>query len=274
MTKIAVVLTARNEEDNLEKTLQSILNQKLKPYRIIVINDGSTDNTKQVIAKFSTIELIDNPKRNESYLARKELAATINQGLYKLHDDKQCQYVLIVGGDLIFPSNYTQDIIKHMKEDQVVISSGSIRDEFSIEPLGGGRIVDWDFWKKIGMLYPINYGWEGYLLLKAQSLGYNTKSYPKIVITGQRKTGTRFDPKKYYYYGLALKALGYTSFYTLVKSLLFLRKKPRGALYMLKGYFSDYDDLYEKELRDYVHKNQNIFNLQYIKRFFRIALSK
>ena len=42
---------------------------------------------------------------------------------------------------------------------------------------------------------------------------------------------------------------------------------------MLKGYFSDYNDLYEEELRQFVKKTQmkNLRNLNpaYLKRFFR-----
>jgi glycosyltransferase involved in cell wall biosynthesis len=272
--KIAVVLNARNEEKVIAKTLQSVLDQKLPPYRIIVINDGSTDNTKKILEQFPTIELINNPVRNESYLARKELAGTINQGLTKLHNDNKCEYVWLIGGDLIFPQDYTYEIIKRMQRDSVVISSGVIEGEFSIEPRGGGRIVDWNFWKKIGMLYPVNYGWEGYLLLKANSLGYKTMSYTDLIISTQRKTGTKFNPKLYYYYGLALKALGYTVLYVLGKTLLFAKKKPVGAYYMLKGYFSPYSDLYEPELRNYVKNTQNKklknFDSEYINRFFTI----
>lgn len=271
---IAVVLNARNEEKVIQKTVESIINQKLPPYRIIVINDGSTDDTKKILSKFPTIELIDRPVRNESYLARKELAETINLGLSKLHNDEKCEYVWMVGGDLIFPPEYTCEIIKRMERDSVAISSGVIEGEFSIEPRGGGRIVDWQFWKKIGMLYPVNYGWEGYLLLKANSLGYKTTSYPDIVISTQRKTGTKFNPKLYYYYGLALKALGYTTLYVLGKTLLFSKKNIRGSYHMLKGYFSDYSDLYEPELREYVKKTQNKklkkLDSEYVGRFFTI----
>ncbi|MFW9931021.1 MAG: glycosyltransferase, partial [Candidatus Thorarchaeota archaeon] len=241
---------------------------------IIVINDGSTDNTKKILSEFSTIEIIDRPVRNESYLARKELADTINQGLSKLHNDDKCEYVWLVGGDLIFPPEYTYELITRMQKDSVVICSGVIEGEFSIEPRGGGRIVDWEFWKKIGMLYPVNYGWEGYLLLKANSLGYKTASYPDLIITTQRKTGTKFNPRLYYYYGLALKALGYTTLYVLGKSLLFAKKKPKGAYFLLKGYFSNYSDLYEPELREYVKKTQNKklrrLDSEYINRFFTI----
>jgi glycosyltransferase involved in cell wall biosynthesis len=277
MKSIAVVLNARNEEKVIEKTIQSIQNQKLPPYRIIVINDGSTDQTKKVLSKFPSIELIDNPVRKESYLARKELAATINQGLLKLHEDKRCEYVWLVGGDLIFSPEYTYEIVKRMQRDSVVISSGVIEGEFSIEPRGGGRVVDWEFWKKIGMLYPVNYGWEGYLLLKANSMGYKTHSYSDLIIRTQRKTGTKFNPKLYYYYGLALKALGYTKLYFIGKIFLFFKKSPKGAYYMLKGYFSDYSDLYEPELRAYVKQTQNKkirrLDSEYFKRFFRILKS-
>ena len=275
-SKIAVVLNARNEEKVIKKTLDSIINQKLQPYRIIVINDGSTDNTREILSTFSNIELIDNPVKEESHLAKKELAKTINQGLSKLHTDNKCEFVWLTGGDLIFPTDYTLKIVQRMQKDSSVISSGVIKNEFSIEPRGGGRIVDWNFWKKIGMLYPVNYGWEGYLVLKANSLGYVTNSYSDLLIDTQRKSGTKFDPKKYYYYGLALKALGYTFSYTMVKILLFARKRPKSAFFMFKGYISNYDQLYEKELREFVRKTQskNKFSVNYMKRFFQTLSSK
>ena len=46
--KIVVVIPARNEEQNIVNTLQYLLNQDLLPYRIVVVNDGSTDKTKKI----------------------------------------------------------------------------------------------------------------------------------------------------------------------------------------------------------------------------------
>jgi glycosyltransferase involved in cell wall biosynthesis len=276
-SKLAVVLNARNEEKTIKNTLESIINQTFQPYRIIVINDGSTDFTKKILENFPEIEILDRPKRTESYLGRKELANTINQGLEKLHSDKNCEFVLLSGGDLIFPKNYSEQLISRMKHDSIVISSGIIENEFSEEPRGGGRIVDWKFWKELGMLYPVNYGWEGYLVLKAQSMGYKTKSFSDLLIKTQRKTGTKFNAKRYYYYGLGLKALGYSFSYALAKILLFAKHNPSGAYHMLKGFFSNYDDLYEPELREYVKKTQNKkmshLDSGIIKRFFTMAKS-
>ena len=275
MAKIAAVLNVRNEEQYIKKSLQSILDQELAPYRIIVVNDGSTDKTKEIVEKFPRVELVNNPARNESYLGRKELAATINQGLVKLHNDTACEFAFLTGGDLVFPKDYLNSIVARMKHDSAVIASGAIEGEFSATPRGEGRIVDWNFWKKLGMLYPVNYGWEGYLVFKAQCMGYHTKYYEDLTIVSQRKTGTLFTSKKYYYYGLAHKALGYAPLYAIIKSLLFGKRKPQAGLAMLRGYFSNYDDLYEKELRDYVRATQskNQFSIKSAKRFFRILSS-
>ncbi len=67
ISKVAVVLNARNEEDVIYETLKHILNQKLSPYRIIVINDGSTDKTGEIVAKFSNVEIINREKHTESF---------------------------------------------------------------------------------------------------------------------------------------------------------------------------------------------------------------
>jgi len=49
--KISVIIPARNEEDVIERCLRSLLNQKVKPYEIIVVNDGSTDRTKEIVER-------------------------------------------------------------------------------------------------------------------------------------------------------------------------------------------------------------------------------
>ena len=49
MPKISVIIPIYNSEKYLEECLDSILNQTLKDIEIIVIDDGSTDNSRQII---------------------------------------------------------------------------------------------------------------------------------------------------------------------------------------------------------------------------------
>ena len=49
MVKISVIVPCYNVEDYLKECLDSIINQTFKDIEIICINDGSTDNTLEVL---------------------------------------------------------------------------------------------------------------------------------------------------------------------------------------------------------------------------------
>lgn len=52
INKISVVIPVYNAERTIIRTLESIVNQSVKPYEVILINDCSTDNTKTVCENF------------------------------------------------------------------------------------------------------------------------------------------------------------------------------------------------------------------------------
>jgi len=273
-SKVAVVIIAKNEEKFIGKTIEALLSQELKPHRIILVNDGSTDQTEEIASPYEEIEIINRKNRNQFLQAKKELANTINTGLSKLKNDEECEFVIKLDADIFLPKNYISEIIKRMKLDpKIAVSSGIVENEYTVIPRGAGRVVRLNFWKKIGLKYPVNYGFEGYLLNKARVMGYTIKVYPDLIMKTGRKTGSEYNPKLYYYYGIGMKALGYTTPFVLARTLNLVIRKPSGAFYMLKGFFSDYDELYEKEVRDYVKREQyekiKNFKLSYFKRIFR-----
>ena len=73
--KISVVMTAYNAENHIGQAIESILNQTFANFEFIIINDGSTDSTAEMISSFvdSRIQFINN-KRNQG------LTAMLNQG--------------------------------------------------------------------------------------------------------------------------------------------------------------------------------------------------
>ena len=53
--KISVILSAFNEEKFIGKAIESVKNQTLEDIEIIIINDGSSDNTLNIIKAFIKI---------------------------------------------------------------------------------------------------------------------------------------------------------------------------------------------------------------------------
>ncbi|MCX7974213.1 MAG: glycosyltransferase [Candidatus Aminicenantes bacterium] len=53
---VSILVPVRNEERNLEPLLQSLLNQDYPHYEIIVMDDGSTDNTWSILKKWAALD--------------------------------------------------------------------------------------------------------------------------------------------------------------------------------------------------------------------------
>ena len=56
--KISVVLAVYNGEEYLKKAIQSILDQTFSDFELIVVDDGSTDDTESVLNSFSDDRIV------------------------------------------------------------------------------------------------------------------------------------------------------------------------------------------------------------------------
>ncbi len=50
--KISVIVAAYNAEKYVEETLESLLHQSMDEYEVIVVNDGSSDGTLDILRKY------------------------------------------------------------------------------------------------------------------------------------------------------------------------------------------------------------------------------
>jgi glycosyltransferase involved in cell wall biosynthesis len=258
--RVAAVIPARNEENFIDKTLAALFDQHTRPGKVIVVNDGSTDRTADV-ASAAGAEVVDMPDRGYNVQGMPVLAGVINRGLQRLQargygnaDD----YVLILGADHILPPNYITAVLDAMAADRkLALCSGVIAGERSIVPRGSGRVVKADFWQSVGFCYPENYGFETYLVLKAQQQGYSVKVLKDLVTRTLRKTGRNYKKSVYVSYGKSLKALGYSRLYSAARIGLISIKNPKGGFYMFKGYLSDDVQTYDPELRSFLSSIQH-----------------
>ncbi len=96
---IAVIIAVRNEEEDVEKALQSICNINYSNYRIIVLNDRSTDNTGAILAqmkvKYPAINVITIDALPDGWLGK-------NNALYQGYLQTTEEWMLFTDADIVF----------------------------------------------------------------------------------------------------------------------------------------------------------------------------
>ena len=79
--KISIILPVFNEEKYIQTTLDSIFNQDFKDFEVIVIDDGSTDDTLKIVEEkfknFLNLELLPNTIKLKRYSSNSSFIFTI-----------------------------------------------------------------------------------------------------------------------------------------------------------------------------------------------------
>ena len=102
--KFSIVVPVYNVEKYINKALDSILNQTYNNFEVIIVNDGSTDNSQKIIDKYTKLD-----KRFKSY--KKEnggLSSTRNFGIKYTTGD----YLLFIDSDDYIEKDYLEQANK------------------------------------------------------------------------------------------------------------------------------------------------------------------
>ncbi len=93
MTKVSVVVPVYNTARYLERCLNTLLNQTLEDIEIICVNDGSTDNSLEILEKFSKI--VPHPRLQIITTKNQGLSCARNTGM----ENAQGEYIGFVDSD-------------------------------------------------------------------------------------------------------------------------------------------------------------------------------
>ena len=111
----SVVVTVYNKSNFIESTIKSVLNQSFKRFELIVVNDGSTDNSEELIKTFKD--------------SRLQLITTRNQGASNSRnlgiEKANCDYIALLDGDDTWDSEYLKTVSEAIAKFQ---------DDLSLEP--------------------------------------------------------------------------------------------------------------------------------------------
>ena len=144
--KFSIIMAAYNAEKEIKRSIESVLEQTFSDYELIVVNDASTDNTKEVVSQFDKVKLINNEKNIKAGGAR-------NVGL----DNAKGEYIIFLDSDDIFVDNLilqriNNNIIENEYPDIVYLGFSYVKENMEktmlpneINSQKNNRIRDWKY---------------------------------------------------------------------------------------------------------------------------------
>lgn len=233
----SAVIIARNEEMHIKKTVESLLNQTIRPYRIVVVDDGSTDATPDILREMP-VDVKRLPVHDDKHDVYHDTLHNIrNAGLVVVRDDP-VDWVYSGDADIILPPKYCETIMNQAEKCGAYIGAGIEKNKFDQLPMDGCRMIRHNWFRSEGM----STKWESiYLCVKVLAAGHRTmvRYTDDCVVTSQRPTGTAHAANRQYNQGALMRKMGAPIPYVCWKvGVLTKSRGIRIGLLCLRGWWS------------------------------------
>jgi biofilm PGA synthesis N-glycosyltransferase PgaC len=270
-----IVTPARDEEKHIEFAVQSVLRQTILPVEWLIVDDGSTDRTGEIVDRYSVqypwIRVIH--RKNRGF---RKSGGGVMEAFYDGYNKLQStnwDFIVKLDGDLGFSPDYFEKCFAHFHQDsRLGIGGGEIHHlidgELKLEAnprfhvRGATKIYKRACWEAIGGLWPAP-GWDTIDEVKANMLGWTTYAFPELHLLHHRFTGTEDglfrDRVKH---GVACYVSRYHPLYVAASCMRRLAKKPYvvgsvGIMYgFLKAHFARPPRLEDRTYLAYIRSQQ------------------
>ncbi|AQX13849.1 glycosyl transferase family 2 [Elizabethkingia meningoseptica] len=226
--KFLIIIPTHNEEENVLLCLESLRKQTFQDFSCIVVNDGSTDNTKIIVEHFienvrlsgvkaANFDLRNLPKSEHHPGAK--VVRTFNKGLEGISLD-EFDVICKFDADIIFPENYLEEVNKIYENNS---KAGMVSGLVYIQKSG-----NWEFenlssknhvrgpvksysvqcFKDMNGLRPV-LGWDNIDVMLAQMHGWEVITIKDIWVKHLRPTAYKYKKQKaeklgQYFYNIGL----------------------------------------------------------------------
>ena len=200
--RYAIITPARNEERHIPLTLESMVRQSCPPVRWVVVSDGSTDRTDEIVGEAvrgtEWIELVRLPEDHARTFAAKVHA--FNAGMQRLRD---LEYDVVgnLDADISFEPDYFEFLMAKFADNPRLgvagtpfVEDGSHYDYrfTNIEHVSGAcQLFRRECFAEIGGYTPIEGGgidWTA--VTTARMRGWQTRTFPERTCTHHRPLGS------------------------------------------------------------------------------------
>ena len=248
-----VVTPAHNEADLIEQTIQSMTTQTLPPARWVIVSDGSTDGTDDIVrrylGRYPWMELVRMPEHRDRQFAAKVFA--FNAG-YDRIKGVSCEVVGNLDADITFEPDYFEyltDQFRHIPRLGVAgtpfVENGQPVYDFrftNIEHVSGAcQMFRKTCFEEIGGYQPVKGGGIDWIAVTtARMKGWQTRTFTDKVCIHHRKMGTGgySSLKAWFRHGQKDYFLGGHPLWQLFRAAYQMTKRPYaiGGGLLLSGY--------------------------------------
>lgn len=252
-TRYVIITPAFNEEANIRYTFESVIKQTIQPTEWIIVNDGSTDSTADIINEYSAkhkwIKILDLKKQDLEFgthavvLFYKGFEEVLNQDYH---------FIVKLDADLDIDRNdfFEYQLSQFDQDSKLGISSGitySIKKGRKVLTSGrpywrtGGAMKMYrkECFEEIKGIKPI-YGWDGLDEYQAMFNGWKTRTFFDLHVNHLGKARAVNREKQLWLIenkGISLYKRGLPFEFVLLKALAYAKSNLKKSKAFLKGYY-------------------------------------
>ena len=203
MSSYIIITPAHNEESFIEKTIQSVIKQTMLPTKWVVVNDGSTDRTAEIVeqycSEYAFLKLVNTQRSSGRHFANK--VAAFNRGLTEVAG-LNFEFIGNLDADVSLERNYYQNILSQFEMDPKLGIAGGIvftkmgngfdTDDETLDSVGGAvQLFRRTCFEQIGGYIALPYGGiDAAAEITARMKGWRVQKFPENKVFEHRRTGT------------------------------------------------------------------------------------
>jgi len=250
----ALITAAKNEEEYITQTLEAVVAQTVLPSMWVIVSDGSTDRTDEIVKKYAADHKFIRLIRRETDAVRvfASQAAALNTG-YESIKYEAFEYVGCLDADVSFDSGYFEKLILKFERDLALgIASGQIveaqagnyrprRGNTAHEVAGAVQFMRRDCYFDVGGFALLPWGGHDTVAnAMARHKGWTVRTFTDLEVRHHRPTGTAGTTvrRSRVREGMQDYSIGYHFLYEIGKCLKRVSEPPflLGSAFRLWGY--------------------------------------
>lgn len=230
LNKYKVIIPCYNEEKTIALVLESLINQTIKPSKVIIVNDGSTDNSREKIEyyskKYPWIDIVNKPSIEKGRQPGSKVVEAFYYGMSFINDEYD--YISKLDADVILPFNYYEKVLDSFFKDntigmaggvlQIKDTNGNWKDEGKVNShhlRGAIKTYSKECFEKIGGIKK-TIGWDTIDVILAEHYGFKIFVDQTLKVKLLYPTGKRYQNEHAKKIGIGMYKMRYSFFIALI----------------------------------------------------------